>query len=884
MSESADWTSSIRELTEVGIDSGLRMISKRPVWMPALIGLTLAAIGTADGAEPDRKGIEFFEQRIRPVFVERCYKCHSSKSKALKGGLRLDSSVGTRKGGQSGAAVVPGNIKKSLLIDAISYTGEFYDMPPDGKLPEQIIADFRRWIEMGAPDPRRGKLPATASKQTGDLPVNSDFWSFRPPRQHSAPHVQNKAWPHHDLDRFVLAKLEQAGLQPTGDANRYTLLRRVTFDLTGLPPTPAEIQAFLDDTSAEAFEKVVDRLLKSPAFGDHWARHWFDLSCYADLADADGNVIIRDAWRYRDYVISAFNRDKPLNQFIREQIAGDLLPFDSAQQRREQIIATGFLAIGPWVLQNYIKGQMLADEVDHQIDKIGRVFLGMSVGCARCHDHKFDPIPTRDYYALAGIFHSTLTTRHDGPGVWSQIVKSRLPELPEEATEREQATTKYQETIQEIKQRQQELENAEQRLQSQRAALESKQQTQEDHSVDQSSLQSTTDVVAERKRLDASLTEVKNELDQLAERLKFIEYSRPRPPEALAVRDVASPTDSPIYIRGNFRTLGEPVPRGFLTAFSTKPGPTIPPGASGRRELAEWLINPDNPLTARVLVNRIWYHLFGHGLVRPVDYFGTQGKAPSHPELLDYLAVRLVQEDWSLKSMVRQLLLSRVYQMAGDHNPQAWNIDPHNRLLWRMNRRRLPAEAIRDAMLAVSGQLNASRGGPSLGLDIPNNVSGIGGNANPPTYTAAKVPDHVANRRTVYLPLMRRRPSKSLEILSVFDFPHPNDITGARNQTTVPTQALFLMNAPFVKEQARRTAERLCAERNIDETQRLTRLHLLALNRPLDDVQLQQALTFLEEYKRACASLRNPPSQPGLEAWTQYCHALFASNEFLFRE
>jgi hypothetical protein len=382
------------------------------------------AVGESAITAADAAAIEFFETEIEPILKRRCYECHSHESGKAKGGLVLDSRRGWEKGGSEGPAVVPGQPDESLLIEAVRYAG--HEMPPSGKLPATEIALLEKWVAMGAPDPRESQTPRIAADQ---------LWALQPIRKPTVPAVINWEWPRDDLDAFILARLEPEGLAPATDADRYTLLRRVSFDLTGMPPTAEEIESFINDRSERAYETAVDRLLSSPAFGDHWARHWFDLSCYADLADIQGNVLIRDAWRYRDYVIAAFNSDKPLDRFIHEQIAGDLLPYETVEQQREQIIATGYLAIGPWTLQNYIKGQLAADVVDHQIDRIGRTFLGLTLSCARCHDHKFDPVPTADYYALAGIFHSTLTTSYDGPGVWSQITHVTLPELPGAAAE-----------------------------------------------------------------------------------------------------------------------------------------------------------------------------------------------------------------------------------------------------------------------------------------------------------------------------------------------------------------------------------------------------------------------------------------------------------------
>lgn len=893
---------------------------------------------------------------------------------------------------------------------------------------------------------------ATRSSETAAEVARGDhasdsLWALQPIREPAVPVVRTPEWPRHEVDAFLLASLERAGLAPAPDADRHTLLRRVTFDLTGLPPTPEEIEAFLGDTAADAYPRVVDRLLASPAFGDHWARHWFDLSCYADLADIQGDVLIRDAWRYRDYVIASLNADKPLDQFIHEQIAGDLLPSATPAERRERIIATGYLAIGPWTLQNYIKGQLDADVVDHQIDRIGRTFLGQTLSCARCHDHKFDPVPISDYYALAGVFHSTRTTRYDGPGVWSAITHVPLPPLetaPGELERRrqslEQAASRRQALQTELSSLIRSLPgatnangltlqqgvpanengrlyevafaaapsvwaNAEQKttagdgllidilrpdgsvLASHRhqpgpwTGTSDAQQLKpsafsytgdgsgdvrlrltsatpasgrfggaiddlviragpdrlfsEDfhaltpgttrgeqadtrltvfagatipgwegsgishsHAVDLGggnfavqffSGDSTTLAAvnpageAQQQALARALA-VQQELAAVATEIARLDALN-APELALAVHDVDSPADGPIYKRGSFLSPGTIVPRGFLTAVPASANHPIPAGTSGRLQLARWLTDPENPLTPRVLANRLWHHLFGKGLVRSVDYFGVHGEKPSHPELLDFLALRLHGEDrWSLKKSVRRLVTTRAYQMASTPNPAAAAADPDNRLLWQMPRRRLAAESIRDAMLAVSGQLDPGRGGPSLGLELPGNIAGAGGNVNPATW-GGKVPESVSRRRTIYLPMKRERPQGELELLSTFDFPHPNEITGARPETTVATQALFLMNSPFVKTQARHLADRLAREEPEDEAARLRRLYLLAVNRPPDPEAAATATAFLDDCTRDLTSASaTAAANPRAEAWVELCHAVLGSNTFLFRE
>ena len=975
----------------------------------------------------------FFEREVAPIFEQRCFSCHSHAAGKAKGGLVLDSRRGWEQGGQSGIAVIPGKPGESLLMKAVHHRDEALQMPPEEKLRDVEIALLEKWIAMGAPDPRTAGVTASNPEK---------LWALEPIREPMVPSVRHRDWGHNEIDFFLLARLEQAGLAPAPDADRYTLLRRVSFDLTGLPPTPDEIHAFLNDAAPGAYERVVARLLDSEGFGDHWARHWFDLSCYADLADIQGNVLIRDAWRYRDYVIAALNADKPLDRFIHEQIAGDLLPFQSAAERRDLIIATGYLAIGPWTLQNYIKGQLDADVVDHQIDRIGRTFLGQTISCARCHDHKFDPIPTADYYALAGIFQSTRTTRYDGPGVWSAITHVPLPPVetfPDEVAQR-------QKSIEEIEVRRHMLQseltsllgkipgstNVNVLVLSHGIAANAKDHVYEvkfevapsvwadvqqattagdglqidvlrgdgsvlaghqhqpglwdgtkeaptmkpagfsyvgdgsgdvrlritssspgsgrfggavddlvisdgsvclfsedfnllaagatvgvqagtalkvlagasvpgwvgagishSHAVDLgggdyalqifggdpgplAAVQPSGDA---EKRAHARALDLQMEV--AAANLKINELRELQAPElALAVCDVDAPADGPIFKRGDFLSPGRMVPRGFLSAVPVAGDYPIAPGTSGRLQLAQWLTDQAHPLTSRVLVNRLWHHIFGRGLVRSVDYFGVHGERPSHPELLDFLARRLrVDDQWSLKKSVRRLVLSRAYQMASAPDAAAAAVDPENRLLWQMPRRRLGGELLRDAMLAASGQLDPGRGGPSLGLELPDNIAGAGGNVNPATW-GGKIAAAVANRRTIYFPMMRERPQGDLEILSIFDFPHPNEITGARAETTVATQALFLMNAPLVKLQARRLAERLAKEVPGDERARFDRLYLLTVNRPADAVATETAMAFLNECTKDAGA--QPEARAG--AWIQLCHAVLGSNNFLFRE
>lgn len=1000
-----------------------------------LITCSLVPAIYADDAQAEKVKDNFFTDEVFPILKSRCLSCHSHEAGKAGGGLVLDSRNGWLKGGGSGQAVVPGKPDDSLLIQAVLFDG--LQMPPGKRLPKKEIEILRQWVTIGAPDPRQDMSPKADPKT---------LWALQPIKNYAPPRVRNKMWPLDDLDRFVLAKMEQAKIEPNDPADRYTLLRRVTFDLTGLPPTPEEIQAFVNDTADDAFAKVVDRLLDSEGFGDHWARHWLDLSCYADLADISGNMLIRDAWRYRDYVIASLNADKHFDQFILEQLAGDLLPYQSNTQRREQVIATGYLAIGPWILSNYIKKQLDADVVDHQIDRIGKTFLGQTISCARCHDHKFDPIPTRDYYALAGIFHSTLTTSYDGPGVWSQISHHELPQATITTEEKQSIETQLADlrskheshsakltdlllqlpgatnanvlttkdaveanvrdvnysvsfdaapsvwaaeiqatntidglridfirpdgtTLHSIIHKPGEWRRTENSQTFKPAsytytgdgsgpvtirisvsspandrfggaidnlsitagdkevlnesfnfvttnAITSKQAhtnlsvfakttlqgwigmgVNHSHAVEhepgnlalqlfggtQTNLAAAKPASDEERGLHKKAIEIQFKLDAINKRIESLEASQ-SPEYALAVSDVPTPTDSPIYIRGEFDSLGDRVPRGFLSAVSTTHSRAIEASDSGRLQLAHWLVDPANPLTSRVLANRIWQKLFGTGIVSTVDYFGVHGDTPTHPKLLDYLARRFsVDNRWSLKATIRQLVLSRTYQTASSHNAVSSIIDPDNRLYWRMPRRRLSAESIRDAILAISGQLDSARGGSPLGLELPGNIRGLGGNVNPPTW-GNQIADYIANRRTIYMPLKRERPTGELEILTVFDFPHPSEITGLRPQTTVATQALFLLNSPFVKHQSVMLAQRLQKDYSEDEQKRIIQLYQLTTGRPATAMELNEAKTFLDACSADFEKSAGNTNRARIMAWEQLCHGMLASNRFLFYE
>jgi hypothetical protein len=1099
------------------------------VILTALLFCSQAAMG----ADIDPAAVDFFEKKIRPVLVQHCYECHSVEAKQLRAGLRVDTRELIRQGGESGPAVVPGKIDESLLITALRY--ESFEMPPTGRLPDEVITDFVKWVEMGAPDPRDGREVDAGTKRVIDIEAGRQFWAFQPPVRAAVPRPADASWPRGDIDRFLRAKQEESGLVPGRDAERRTLIRRAYFDLIGLPPSPEGIAEFLNDDSADAWENLIDRLLRSPQFGERWGRHWLDVARYSDSTGGGRSMLYGQAWRYRDYVIGAFNADKPFDRFILEQVAGDLLPRESYVQAQSQIIATAFLALGPTNYEEQDKEQLRMDVVDEQIDTVGRAFMGMTIGCARCHDHKFDPIPTADYYALAGIFRSTQTLIHDNVSTWIKTPLPLEPEMQQRLTAHEQALSEVQSQIAALQTRLQTLrgqlpivtvddeqvqefkgtwrqssgvkefvgegyryasgagaevtyrvplrhagryevrvsytahENrspnalvkvrhaggeAEARIDQRakppiddlylavgqyefaageqvvtvstegtsgavvadavqcvplfrveasaaptmhivqdlstlpgivvdntaaeltgawkdsvytksfvgggyihddregrgaksvtfraelpqsgeyevrlsyttgdsratrvpvRITLPGREETvyvnqrQEpdvdglftrlgrfEFNNDQTAVVTVSnegtddgyviadavqfvpaDLAAPTKSpvstgalagspnddddamdLLAELSASESQLSTLNSQLSNLKSSAPiKPSEVVSVKDEGTERgDYQICIRGSVKNLGDVVPRGFLTVATTGKTPTIPAAVSGRLELAQWIASPENPLTARVAVNRVWSHLFGTGLVRTVDNFGSTGETPSHPELLDFLALRFVDGGWSVKGLIREIMLSRTYRLACDAAAEHTAADPENRLLAHQNRRRLDAEAIYDSILSLSGALDLATGGDTIRPDTKSEYN----------YRFD------VGRRAVYLPVFR---NQLPDLFAVFDFPDPNLSQGRRTTSTLSTQALFLMNSPFAGEQSRRAAERLLA----DETDTAGRLDLLyerALGRLPDDTERRLALEYLEGADSAGQRQR-------LERWTGLCQGVIGCLDFRYTE
>lgn len=1080
--------------------------------------------------EADLKKQAFFEKRIRPLLIQQCYDCHSEGS--VESGLRVDSLSALVRGGERGPSVVIGKPEESLLIGAVNHSGQLH-MPPKEKLSQKEISDLTEWIREGAYWPGAKAVSAPREERAeGPLFTEEEkaFWAFQPPVKPAVPRVKDTNWIQNPIDAFVLSKLEQKGFTPASPASKRDLIRRATFDLTGLPPTQEEIADFLKDESPDAFARVIDRLLASPRYGERWGRHWLDVARYADSNGLDENLSYANAFRYRDYVIAAFNKDKPFDQFVQEQLAGDILADQvNDDSRSEKITATGFLSIGAKMLAEDDQTKMQMDIIDEQLDTVGRTFMGLTLGCARCHSHKFDPIPIEDYYSLAGIFKSTKTMENfQVVARWQErtlaspeeirdleaqqkqiaaldmeintvvkqaddlflkrerervgdyllagelkkqeaaLIKNAKPLgdtdaapsaliLEAEAYQRgnvKKSLTGYGEGIGVIYNAGQlpniaeyELEIPEagryqfeiryaaasarplklsinDQLVKQSAAgevtgswypksqkwkvegiyqfskginkirLESKNPfphidklllaspqtdsgqksniladlTMPEHKLTGSltaqwadylekaaqekgspfhvwnelvrtgkvpddlgpvyqSFQGLNQLSAEERLVQAAqrygqlFAEVNQEWQtllateagknakalpdadreairsllydpegpfalpadreseyadatklQLKEKrttLKERKETLPVYPTAMAVSE-QKPENIRVHLRGSHFTLGKKVPRQFLQVIAGEDQTALSDKSSGRLKLAQWLTSGQHPLTARVMVNRLWRWHFGTGLVRTPDNFGKLGERPTHPELLDWLAVRFVEEDWSIKAMHRLIMLSSTYQMSTTYHTEQAAVDPENRLLWRMNRRRMEAEAIRDSILAVSGKLEYEMGGSMLGVENRKYVTSTR-NVNPVMYQT--------NRRSVYLPIVR---SALYEVLQAFDFADPSVLSGNRTHTTVAPQALFMMNSDFIMQNTQALAEKIVHETHLDQRARVNRVYKIVLKRPASPMEISQALHYLEAYQRELESLELNQEEREMRTWQSLCRVLIASNEFLF--
>jgi hypothetical protein len=758
---------------------------------------------------PDAKGIEFFETRIRPVLAEHCYRCHSeeaAKKHKLKGALKLDSRDGFLKGGTDGPTFVAGKPDESLLIKALRYQGDL-QMPPSGKLPSSIIAEFEAWVRMGAPGPADRK--GTVAAKEIDWNEARKFWAFQRPVKHPLPPIKDAAWPRSDLDHFILAEMEKRHLTPAIPANRRDLLRRAAFGLTGLPPTPEDLDHFTSDQAPDAFSKVVERLLSSPQYGERWGRYWLDVSRYAEdkaLAFVNSRP---HAYRYRDWVVRALNADVPYDRFVRLQVAGDLIAPSPLSPRGRgaggegeqpnadnilflQLAGLGFQGLGAEYHRGSVPDQVIADELDDRIDTVTRGLLGLTVACARCHDHKYDPIPTRDYYSLAAAYNG------------SNLVETPLADPL---------------IVEHFKSWEKKAKEAETRLKA-----------------------------LDKERKNGKVTEAgQKEYDSRKAELDRLRKEAPPP---LPMAHVISGGGSAMHvlIRGNVQRKGDLAPPGFLRVLPFNQPVSKSSGKFTRLELAEAIASPENPLTARVIVNRVWAYHFGRGLVGTPSNFGALGERPSHPELLDTLAVRFMENGWSLRWLHREIMLSAAYRLSSQSIPANAEKDPDNQYLWRHAPSRLDFEAWRDAWLAVSGRLDPKLGGPSLDLNEPNNV-----------------------RRTLYAKISRLEPNK---LMVLFDFPDPNVSSARRSVTTVPQQQLFALNSDFCIVTAKAFAGRLekTAPREED---RIGLAFRLAYGRLPSEIEKRAS----EEFLRAASAAK---SQDRLNAWEQFGQALLASNEFMW--
>jgi mono/diheme cytochrome c family protein len=915
-----------------------------------------------------------FEEHIRPIFKAHCWQCHGAEAE-IKANLDVRLRRTLAAGGDTGPALTPGNRDESLLYQYLA-SGE---MPPgDKKLAPDQIEQIGRWIDAGAPT--RRPEPASADSLSQITEEDREFWSYQPPLPVPVPEVNDPAWRGHPIDQFLEARRESADLRAVAAASATALSRRLYFDLWGLPPTPQQSGALAADASPRAYAALVDQLLASPRFGERFARHWLDIVRYGESFTLRG-LILRDAWRYRDYVIESFNADRPYDQFLREQIAGDLLPADQLEDHRRQLVATAFWAFGNANLEEQDKRQLDMDVVDEQLDVFGKALLGQTIGCARCHDHKFDPIPTRDYYALAGILSSTQRLEHANVSDWVEVPLPLSSEEESEFAQQEAALAELAARVQAKKVEVDQLalaagesvgdslaasalpgividerdakqvgawtastsvkpyigagylhdgdqgkgektltfappltadgryevrlayspgDNRADRVpvtvfsaegektifvdMRQPPSIERRFISLGEHRFEaagqsfvlvanlgthghvtadavqflpQSEVSPSPTAEADVPASDAArqLDQRRGELERLEKELKTRRAAAPQRPTTLSIVERKEIADAPIHLRGSVHTLGATVPRGFLQVVAHAPLPPLPANQSGRLELANWVASRDNPLTARVFVNRVWHWLFGQGLVRTVDNFGTTGEPPSHPQLLDHLAIYFIEHDWSIKQLVRYIVLSKSYQLSTTTVDANLTADPEYRLCWRANRKRLEAECLRDAMLAISGELDLASGGNTLRPSVANDYGYV----------------HDDSRRSVYVPVLR---NSLPELFEVFDFPDPSLVVGARTTSTVAPQALFLLNHPFVRKRAQAAADRLLGAQLADEQARIDHAFQLALGRSATAAELPIAQETV-----AVASQSHESAQ---RAWADLYQLLFASVEFRY--
>ncbi|MBX7210249.1 MAG: PSD1 and planctomycete cytochrome C domain-containing protein [Verrucomicrobiaceae bacterium] len=813
--------------------------------MGACIFFLALACACLYAAVPSAADIDFFEKRIRPLLADRCYNCHATDADKIKGGLLLDSRAGLLKGGDTGPAIVPGNADESLLVQAVRWSDKDLQMPPKKKLSDAEIADLTAWVKLGAPWPANDSAPSAVRREFKITDKDRAHWAFQPITKPQVPQVKNTAQVATPIDAFIIAKLEAKGLALGPQADKRALVRRVTYDLTGLPPTPGEVESFVSDSSAQAWDHLIERLLKSQHYGEQWGRHWLDLVRFAETNSYEVDSAKPNAWRYRDYVIRAFNDDKPYDQFVREQLAGD----EFAQPTADAIIATGYYRLGIWDNAPADRELAVYDMLDDIVATTGQVFLGLTVDCARCHDHKIDPISQRDYYSLLSFFHNVNHFKNGGPT--DEVPLPRYSEVIDDAqTER---VTKRKELEVEAGEIEEHF-----RLLTKREKTGPKQ----------------IPGMIRKEGKEILGAEVFGRYQKLRSDLKKLEKDVASAGSALAVTETgATAPDTFILERGLPANQGAQVAPAFLQVLAP-PTPTITPPAAGtstgrRTALANWIASPQNQLTARVMVNRIWQHHFGRGLVRSSSNFGTQGDAPTHPELLDWLASEFIASGWSVKAMHRLILASQTYRQSSHASDAATSADPRNDLLSHFDMRRLTAEEIRDSILAVSGALNDKMFGPGIYVDIPKEV--LAGQSRPGSGWGKSSPEE-QSRRSIYIHVKR---SLITPILASFDAAETDHSTPVRFASTQPTQALGLMNSAFANQQAEQFAQRLRNEAGYDIQQQVTLALQLTTSRPPSNAEIERGMKLI-------ASLcEHEKSSPEL-ALKSFCLLAMNLNEFLY--
>ena len=920
-----------------------------------VVALLLTSVCACSGAEDP---FDFFEKRIRPIFAEHCFECHSADAGKSKGGLSLDSREDILRGGDSGAALKEKDPDHSKLIEAVRWTNQDFQMPPKKALSPAQISDLETWVSLGAPHPVASARERKSKPTAPTVEEGRAFWSFRPigsPRIPVFEQVEQQ-WAQSPIDGFILASLKQKGLSLSPEADKQTLIRRVTYDLTGLPPTPEETEAFVKNESPGAFALLVERLLDSPAYGERWGRHWLDVARYADSNGLDENVAFGNAWRYRDYVIESFQKDKPFNQFLIEQIAGDLLPHANTEERLKNLTATGFLALGARVLAEPDLQKLEMDIIDEQIDTVGKAFMGMTLGCCRCHDHKFDPVPTADYYSLAAIFKSTRSIADEKLGAIKfsfehpiaspeqqaakkahNALTDELKKKITEATSKARAALKqelrhaaaeylaaaailpdepnYAEVEAAAAQKQlrpRYLLNARLYLAKNRShpffkhwhqfreeggskrvfeyfsplfekSFSTLKTPSEKETAPNTSLEDNVTQALEALNDVAGFLAIPDKeehafdratLDSLAamrESLAKMESSEPDVPSIMGVADREVARSIPIHVRGSHLTLGKDCERGFPAVMRNETSsPIFPSRQSGRLELAKWMSSSEHPLTARVYVNRIWRWHFGRGIVTSTDNFGLLGARPSHPELLDWLTRRFIEDGWSTKEMHRLLMNSSTYKQSSQARNNQANVDPENHFLSRFNMQRLEAEELRDSLLFVSGRLDRNRGGKTIALRNREFVF---------NHTSRDRTSYQNERRTVYLPVIR---NNVYDLMDLFDYPDPTAPNSDRATTTIAPQALLMLNSELVSESSRRLALQIAGERLSDDSARIKRTFLKTVSRLPSESEIASLRALLEKLRISIGAEQPDSMNLNIQAWTLLCQTLLCSNEFAY--